>query len=181
MSRRDGKEVSSDVFYRINERVVNNSKVTEEIVDSIVSQYCEELDEYVYKISELLKTSDKRPIGDLELDKITLTLPTLLYFACGAQESLGIKEDMAKAIRTELFNQVHQKSSGTISDKNAAAELASMQETIVWSIYQRAYKKIKLRIESAYELLSSVKKVVSRRISEYELSKNPGGWVDENQ
>lgn len=179
MARRDGKDVNENAFNRINERITINSDVTEKIVDDIVKKYCESLDCYMDEILGLLENSTKTPINDDKLDEITLTLPTMLYFISDAQESLGIREDMAKSIRNELFNHVHQKSEGTISDKNSAAELASMQESIVWSIYQRAYKKVKLRVESGYEVLSSFKKVISRRIAEYDISKNPGGWHDE--
>lgn len=82
---------------------------------------------------------------------------------------------MAKSIRAELFNRVREKSKGTIADKNAAAELAAMQETLVWSVYQRAYKIVKCKVESGYELLASVKKVISRRSAEYSISAGVGG------
>ena len=58
---------------------------------------------------------------------------------------------------------------GTIDDKKSQSELASQAETITHIIYSRAYAIVKEKMNAAYELLSSCKKVISRRMSEYEL------------
>jgi hypothetical protein len=58
---------------------------------------------------------------------------------------------------------------GTIDDKKSQSELASQAETITHIIYSRAYSIVKEKMNAAYELLSSVKKVISRRLAEYEL------------
>ena len=172
MSRRDGNKIDSNDIYK---RVEQNSREMDQLVNNIADKFCKPLDDYIQSISSLLAQNDKKHIPDEKLDSIVLNLPTLLYFASTAQESLGIREDMAKSIRAELFNRVREKSRGTIADKNAAAELASMQETLVWSVYQRAYKIVKCKVESGYELLASVKKVISRRSAEYSLSAGVGG------
>lgn len=172
MSRRDGNKLDNNGIY---ERVEINSREMDLLVNNIADKFCKPLDDYIRSISSLLAQNDKKHIPDEKLDSIVLNLPTLLYFASTAQESLGIREDMAKSIRAELFNRVREKSKGTIADKNAAAELASMQETLVWSVYQRAYKIVKCKVESGYELLASVKKVISRRSAEYSLSAGVGG------
>lgn len=178
MSRRDKKEVAHD---DISSRVERNSREMDILVNTIVDKFCKPLDDYIESISELLSDNDRKHIPDEKLDSIVLNLPTLLYFASTAQESLGIREDMAKSIRNELFNRVRENAKGTIADKNAAAELAAMQETLVWSVYQRAYKIVKCKVEGGYELLASVKKVISRRSAEYSLSAGVGGQRYEEQ
>ena len=70
----------------------------------------------------------------------------------------------------ELYNQVHQRTKGTIADKQAASEAATLEEDIVYKAYQRSYKRIKQKLEAAYELLASVKKVIGRRETEMQLS-----------
>ena len=70
----------------------------------------------------------------------------------------------------ELYNNIHQRTKGTIADKQAASEAATLEEEIVFRAYQRAYKRIRQKLEAAYELLSSIKKVISRRMGEQELS-----------
>jgi hypothetical protein len=66
---------------------------------------------------------------------------------------------------------VYNKVKGTIADKTALAETESQAEFITNMAYSRAYKKIKLRLDLGNELLQSIKKVITRRTSEYELGK----------
>ena len=157
-----------DDINNIIDRVEGNSGTINEVVDSIVADYCKPLDDYMQVIDEILREGNE--IADYELDDFALNLPSLIYFACSAQESLGVKEDVSKAIRSEVYNKVREKSQGTVADKDSVADLASQQETVVVIIYQRAYKKVKARIEAAYEMLNSVKKVMTRRIDQYGIS-----------
>lgn len=163
-------EIDNEAIRQIQQRIQTNSRALDTVVNKLVSDYCRPLDEYLTLIKDIL--DDKRvPPTDQELDDFTLNLPVLLYFTGEAQESLGIKEDVARAIKTEVYNEVFNASSGTIADKTAKAELASQNEGITHLVHQRAYKKVKLRMEAANEVLQSVKKVVSRRISEYEMTR----------
>ena len=105
-----------------------------------------------------MSATRKNPPTDKELDEFTLNIPVLLYFTGEAQEALGIKEDVAKAVKMELYNEIYNKSVGTIADKTAQAELLTQAEFITHVAYSRAYKKIKLRMEAANETLQSIKK-----------------------
>ena len=99
-----------------------------------------------------------------------MNLSVLLYFCGEAQENLSIKQDVAKAIKQEKYNEVYRElQKGTISDKTSKAELAVQSEEITRIIYDRSHKIVKNKLEAAYELLSSIKKVISRLMSEYEL------------
>ena len=155
---------------KIQRRVDINSEIVDGIVNRLVNQYCEPLDNYMGHIRNILADAVNPPT-DRELDDFALNIPVLLYFTGEAQEALGIREDVAKAIKQELFNEAYDQATGTIGDKTAAAELATQNEFIAHSAYQRAYKKIKLRMEAANETLQSVKKVISRRMVEYEIAR----------
>lgn len=167
-------EIDPPAIRKVQKQIEENGQTIDLIVNRIVSQYCETLDEYMTYIRNCVSDQNNPPTNQ-ELDDFALNLPVLLYFTGEAQEALGIKEDVAKAIKQEIFNEVYDRTTGTIGDKNAAAELASQNEFIAYSAYQRAYKKIKLRMESANEMLQSVKKVLSRRMSEFEIAKVDDG------
>lgn len=168
-------EVEKSPIRSIQRRVDTNSEIINDIVNRLVSQYCEQLDNYMTFIKNVL-ADNANPPTDRELDDFALNIPVFLYFTGEAQEALGIKEDVAKAIKQEIYNEVYDSTTGTIGDKNAAAELATQSEFIAHSAYQRAYKKVKLRMEAANETLQSVKKVISRRMVEYEVAR-----VDSNR
>ena len=163
-------EIKVGKIRQLQKRIDANSDIVDSIVNRLVSNYCKPLDEYMEFIRNILNDTVNPPT-DRELDDFTLNIPVLLYFTGEAQEALGIKEDVAKAVKQELYNEIYDKSTGTIADKTAVAELATQNEYIAHIAYQRAYKKVKLRMEAANEMLQSVKKIITRRVAEYEISR----------
>lgn len=164
------KEIDTDKIKDIQKRIENNSKLIDEIVTNLVNDYCKQLDDYIKFIQSVLQDIEHPPT-DLELDDFVMNLPVLLYFTGEGMESLGIKEDTSKAVKMEKYNEIYNQVKGTIADKTAKAENETQLEIITNMAYSRAYKKIKLRLEIGNELLQSIKKVITRRTSEYELGK----------
>lgn len=158
----------------VKEDVEEKSKVIDEIVNGIIHPYCKDLDKYVEFIKDCLKDGENPPTTD-ELDDFCLNLSTYIYFAGGMCEQLGIRDDIAKAVYKEMYHTARaSQDKGTVADKDSLAELASQQEYIVSASYTRAYKTLKSKVENAQELLGSVKKVLSRRMSEMELTRIGG-------
>ena len=159
---------------KIQEDVEEKSKVIDTIVVEIISPYCKDLDTYVSFIKDCLKDGENPPTTD-ELDDFCLNLSTYIYFAGGMCEQLGIRDDISKAVYKEMYHTARANlDKGTVADKDSLAELASQEEYIVSSAYTRAYKTLRSKIENAQELLSSCKKVLSRRMAEYELTRIGG-------
>ena len=113
-------EVSTGKIREIQKRVDDNSELIERIVDQLVKHYCGELDEYMNKIKKIISDEDNPPT-DMELDEFALNLPVLSYFTGGAQESLGIKADIAKAMSQEIYNKAYEISTGTVAARSAQA------------------------------------------------------------
>jgi hypothetical protein len=104
-----------------------------------------------------------------------MNLSTLIYFAGGMCEQLGIRDDISKAVYKEVYNDARSSlSEGTIADKDSIAELQAQQEQITSVCYNRAYRIVKAKIDAAQELLASCKKVLSRRVQELELTRMVG-------
>lgn len=170
-SRREGKvnDKSPKTAESIMKNVDSISDTIKEISDKLVEKYCGELDEEMKKIGNMLICSQN--MTDNELDFEILNLANILYFVGAGQEDLGIKEDTCKAIRQEVYSKAREQATGkTVADKTAQAELIAQAETMTLSIYSRAYKKVKLRMDAGYEMLNSLKKVMNKRITEMELS-----------
>lgn len=155
-------------------RVEENSQTINKLVEEVIQPYCKDLDKYVGFIRNCLKDGENPPT-DEELDDFVLNLSTLIYWASGACEQLGIRDDISKAVYKEIYHtKRNELSSGTVADKDSIAELESIQEQITNVVYNRSYKIMKSKVENAQELLSSCKKVLSHRLSEMELTRIGG-------
>lgn len=169
-------KIDPERMHAVSERVNNLSKEVVEMADKIADEVCSDLNDYMAGIDEIL-TSQDTPVTDIQLDDFVLNLASILYFVSDAQENLGIKEDVSRAIQKEVYNRVREKAQGTVADKDTAAELQCQEEAITTIIYARAYKKVKLKVEAASEMINSVKKVMTRRIAEYEMSRSDTNGV----
>ena len=163
-------DIDTGVIREMQEIVTKNSEAINQIVNQLVADYCRNLDEYVKYINKVIQDQEQ-PVTAEELDDFVIQLPILLYFAGEAQENLGINEDIAKAKKMEKYNNIYNQVKGTIADKTAKSEIASQTEYLTHIIYNRAYKIVKAKMEAAYELLNSCKKVISRRMAELEIGK----------
>ena len=164
-----------DEIHNIKEDVEGKSTIIDEIVNSIIQPYCKDLDNYVLFIKDCLKDGENPPPTDAELDDFCMNLSTYIYFAGGMVEQLGIRDDIAKAVYKETYNTARQnQDKGTVADKDSIAELNSQQELLTSICYTRAWRTMKSKVENAQELLQSCKKVLSRRMTEAELTKIGG-------
>lgn len=155
--------------------VENNSETIDDIVFGIIQPYCKDLDNYIEFIGDILKDGQNPPTAE-ELDDFCLNLSTYIYFAGGMCEQLGIRDDISKAVWKDTYNSARvSQDKGTVADKDTMAELIAQQEQLTNICYNRAYKTMKAKVENAQELLSSIKKVISRRMQEYELTHIGGG------
>ena len=152
------------------DKVEENSAELDKIIDEIIERYSGELDDYMRFVIGILR-DDKQPPTDAELDDFALRLSSLIYFTSVGAEQMGIRDDLSHSAYKEAYNVARSmQKSGTVADKNTQAEIDSTAERVVNIVYNKSYKILKAKVDSAQEVLSSVKKVLSRRMSEAELS-----------
>ena len=159
---------------RVKKKVETDAELLNGVISKIIDRYCKSLDDYVEFITNILHDSENPPTT-VELEDFCMRLSTEVYWASGMCERLGIKDDIAKALYKETYNNARDRQEkGTVADKNTLAELESQQEYLTSVCYTRAYKIMKGKVENAQELLSSCKKVLSHRIQEEELTRIGG-------
>ena len=167
-------DLKVDEVEKIKDKVESHSEIINRIIDETIQPYCKDLDKYVSFIKDCLKDGQNPPT-DYELEDFVLNLSTYIYWSGGSVEQLGIRDDISKAVYKEMYHTSRSSvSGGTVADKDSLAELSSQQELITNICYNRAYKIMKAKVENAQELLSSCKKVLTRRISELELTRLGG-------
>ena len=155
----------------IRHKVEVDSEQLQKIVDEIIKPYVIDLDNYVDFVRGILKDGENPPTAQ-ELDDFCLNLSVYIYYASGMQEQLGIKDDIARAVYKEMYHTYRDSiQKGTISDKDSLAELASQQEYLTSILYKRAYSQVKAKVSAAQEILGSIKKIISRRMQEVEITR----------
>lgn len=155
----------------LRNKVEIDSGKLQEIVDEIIKPFVQDLDNYVEFIRSVLKDGENPPTAQ-ELDDFCINLSVFIYYASGMQEQLGIKDDIARALYKEMYHSARDSiEKGTISDKDSLAELASQQEYLTSILYKRAYSQVKAKVSAAQEILGSIKKIISRRMQEAEITK----------
>ncbi len=160
---------------KVREQVDLDSRQIMNVVNEIISPYVEDLDNYVDFVKSIITDYDKVPTPQ-ELDDMMMNLSIYIYYASGMQEQLGIKDDIAKALYKEMYHSARDSiEKGTVADKDSLAELASQSEYLTSMIYKRSYGIVKAKVAAAQEMLSSVKKIISRRMSESEITRITGG------
>lgn len=164
------KDIDEKRVKEIQSDVEKYSSTIDKIVNDIIYPYTKDLDKYVEFIRDCLRDGENPPSDD-ELDDFCLNLSTYIYFAGGMCEQLGIRDDISRSVWREVYNTARSsQEKGTVADKDSFAELYAQQEQLTNICYNRSYKIIKSKVENAQELLQSCKKVVSRRMSEKNLT-----------
>lgn len=162
---------------KMNEVYQNTEENTQEflkISEDIVQKTSASLDELIKEIYDNVVQQDA---SDDTLEAYILELSSALYFTGSKLENMGIKDDLSKLSAKEVFNNsylsapVDEKGKKpTVAELTATAEDASKYETIMNNIYSRAYRQLKYKVDAAYELLASLRKILSKRMQDNELN-----------
>lgn len=172
-------KIDLEVLAELDRQTIKNAKNVNDIVLNIVNKVTGELDALVFTIKEDLKKGFV--ISTETLEQYALEISVYLYYLGQSQEYIGLRHDVSKAIYKERYAEAYANAIGTISDKTAYAENEVNYEFVEQSINERAYKRLKIKIENATELLQTIKKIISRRIAEYNLTNVSGADIENMQ
>jgi len=164
------KEMNINDINELQSIVDEKGKLINKMVNDIVDKCCSGLDSCIEEVEKELTTPTFN-IQDERLYTLIARIPIELYYGSSQLERQGIKEDLSKAIKTEKYNEALQDTTGTVALKTSIAEDYAQKETILHNINSRAYRKIKSKLEYAYELLQSLKKIQTARTLDKELTK----------
>lgn len=153
----------------VNKEVVVNTKIINRLIDETVNAYCKELDEYIKHVKSVVQDPQYPPTNQ-ELETFILNLPTMLYFISDKLEYESVAEDIVRALRSERYNEVYVSALGTAGNKASESDLATQRESLIVIVKQHTVKKIKARVEMAFEVLQSCKKILTMRMTETQLS-----------
>lgn len=144
---------------------------------SIVENYAKDLDDEMKEIYQEVVMSDYPDINTLEKHFTKLT--SIIYFVVDKVERLGIYDDISKSKAKEAFNTVYLNSidSGaakkpTAAELTATAENSTILESTTNQIYSRSYKVFKAKVDAAQSMVSTLSKIISKRMQETTFTDN---------
>lgn len=162
----------------INETRLNESNMLLQHAESIIgANIIVQVNELTNELDTLMDIMHKKvnkddyEITDKELEKIIIRLPILIYELNNVLMKVGIREDLSKIIKQTNYNEAFIVQEGTIADKKSGAELAVKEEQLLETTWKRSVKIISQKMDIAQELLSSCKKILSKRIDELNIMK----------
>lgn len=161
-----------NVMDKVVEQTKLNTEYFNDTVAKVTAEYSKDLDDIMYDLKIAL-TGDTA-ISDNALERYYAELTNMLYFAGENLERLSVMNDMAKSASKESYNKVYLdnsslkdekgKSKNTVAENQAIAEQTTMYESTVSSIYEHAYKSLKFKVEGGYEMCTTLKNILKKRM-----------------
>jgi len=160
----------------VNKTIISHieadASMLDEIIDKVVSDATGALESYVESIKQFLENG----VEDVSLDDLnnmSLRVASYLFFLSSHVEKVGLRSSIAGIVRGEKYNKSYIAiEKGTIADKQAQALECVKEEDVVNIVFDRAYKILKSRYSSAERLNDTLRKIISSKISEMELTRN---------
>lgn len=155
-----------------------NVKYFNNVCAKVVSSYSEPLDNLMKDLYvECIKNKDT---SIEKLEEYYLELSNMIYFMIDKLEQLGVYADMSESASKEVYSKNYLASSGlkdaqgksksTVAELQAKASEASQYESVVSSIYDRAYSILKGKISAGQDMMNTIRRILSTKTEEMKMS-----------
>lgn len=165
------------------EETKTNSVYFENLVNKIVKDFSSDLDSLMTDLYREL-TQENAISTDL-VERYYAELTNLLYFMAERVEKLNVYGDMAKSAAKEIYNKAYLSASSekdekgksvrTVAENTSIAETKAQYEGVVGQVYEHAYKSVKYKIDAANEMVTTLKYILKKRVSDDYINKELSG------
>ena len=155
-----------------------NVDYADQVARSTVNSQTQDLDNLMVNIYDDIISVEEPATSSIE--KYFLALSNCLYFLGERLEKVGLYDDLSKAQAKEKYNNAYMdcvnptdsKKKVTVAEAQTSAENSAVYENMVSTIYARSYKIFKYKIDAAQTMLSSLSKMLSKRMQDEQLANN---------
>lgn len=147
-------------------KVELNSELVEKIIGDEISKHCKELDKLCNNVKDIIY-SDTEDLSISEYEQVAMKLSLLLYDLESVSEYLDIRTDVSQILQNDryAFYFLGSKGAGTVTDRELTAKSSIQPEVVTTLIAKHIAKVIENKKNAAYNVLNTVKKIISLRIS----------------
>ena len=173
--------IDTDKLNTLIKETEENASYLNTLAKSIALSGIKYLDEIMQKF--YIQYQDYSQLTLDELEKNHLELTNALYFAGDYLEELSVKTSMSKAAAREVYNKAYlshqikdadKKNKTTVAELTATAESAAQYEYVINAVYDHAYRLVEYKIEAAKEMVKTISKSITKRLSELNILSSRG-------
>lgn len=168
----------------LQDKIAENTTYFSNLIDGIVDENTNGMDKILCAICDNIINVDNPSTQVIE--KYFLELTNCLYFMQERVEKLSIYDSLSKISYKEAYNNSYmnpalEKQKPTVAELTAYAEGNTIYEQSLNEMYNKAYKIVRSKVDSAQTMISTLSKVLSKRMSDTQLSNrdNPF-YINEN-
>jgi len=147
--------------------IEQDAKSIDAMVNQIVENSTKEIDEYIENVKRELDVAD---LSISELNRILIKLSMYYYYLAREQEMVGIRQDIAAIYEKEKYNLHFMGAVGTVASKTSQAEEKTKEERVIALVWEKSYKILKNKYTSLGVFVDAVKKIITTKIKELELT-----------
>lgn len=164
----------SERLSKLIKEVQEESTPVAKLSNQIIEDYSKDLDSAISELDMIMDSVGENSIEDIsdsQIEYYCVKIPALMYYAGQRVEELGMQADLASNSKKNAQNEAMFKVTGTVQEKKARVEQLTEDKALVEAIYKRAYNKLKVKLDMAEKIYSGLKKALSKRIAEVDLSR----------
>ena len=150
------------------------SKMINDASDKIVLMYSNDLDKTIKEIDDLVSHGEIDNIPSERLENYCIKIPSFLYYMASGMEEIGTKMDILSQEKKNAYNRFYLSEEGTAQERKSKAELGMSDYVLTYMVYKRAYSCLREKSEAAGQLYDAIKKILTKRIAENDLSRHSG-------
>lgn len=147
------------------------------LFDLIITGYTNDIDKVLKDINDNLIINKICPSSD-DIEIYMLKLNNEIYKLSDNVERMGIYDSVSRAIYKDCYNQIYlnnqikdgeKKNKTTVAELTALSEQGTVYENLVNDVYNRVYKTLKIKLDAAQSMLSTLSKLLSKRMQDAQM------------
>nr|DAR87615.1 MAG TPA: hypothetical protein [Caudoviricetes sp.] len=147
--------------------IEQDAKSIDAMVNQIVEDSTKELDEYIENVKRELDVAE---LSISEMNLILMKLCSYYFYLAKQQEMVGVRQDIATIYEKEKYNLHFMGAVGTVASKTSQAEEKTKEERVISLVWEKSYKILKNKYTALGAYIDALKKVITSKIKEMELS-----------
>ena len=175
-------------FATLQAQLVDDVTSFSDVAVKTANSYTADLDELMSSLYTFITKPDE--VETVILERYYMELTNLLYFMAQKVETLNIYADIAKSKAKEAYNGYYLqfssnkdekgKSVRTVAENTALSEQNSKTEATLGMVYESAYSIAKSKVAAGFEMVNTIRKVLSVRQTQMQLDMGPSYNVKQN-